>query len=78
MTATALERRPSSEPTISPRLRSAIRASITLAVFAAVYEAIAATSLFPAVLMPSLIRIGTAGKRLVAAMARRPRRTRRA
>jgi len=44
--------------TISPRLRSAVRATVSLVVFALVYEAIARSEYFPAVLMPSLGKIG--------------------
>jgi NitT/TauT family transport system permease protein len=43
---------------LSPRARSAIRAAITLVAFALVYEAVARTGYFPAVLMPSLAKIG--------------------
>ena len=39
-------------------LRSAIRATITLVVFALIYEAIARSGYFPAVLMPTLGKIG--------------------
>lgn len=44
--------------TMSPRLRSAVRATISLVIFALVYEAIARSEYFPAVLMPSLGKIG--------------------
>ncbi|MBM3528585.1 MAG: ABC transporter permease [Alphaproteobacteria bacterium] len=57
MTVAAIDR-PADAPAISPRLRSAIRATITLAGFGVVYELVAATGYFPAVLMPSLIKIG--------------------
>jgi NitT/TauT family transport system permease protein len=57
VTATAIER-PRSAPAISPRLRSAIRAAVTILGFGLIYEAIAASGYFPAVLMPSLAKIG--------------------
>jgi len=44
--------------TMSPRLRSAVRATISLVIFALLYEAIARSEYFPAVLMPSLGKIG--------------------
>jgi NitT/TauT family transport system permease protein len=43
---------------MSARMRSAIRATITLIVFALIYEAIARSGYFPAVLMPTLGKIG--------------------
>jgi NitT/TauT family transport system permease protein len=44
--------------TMSPRVRSTVRATITLIVFALFYETIARSGYFPAVLMPSLVKVG--------------------
>lgn len=59
MTVTALPPPSPAAAGISPRLRSAIRATITLVVFALIYEAFARSGLFPPVLMPSLLKIGS-------------------
>jgi NitT/TauT family transport system permease protein len=40
------------------RLRSAVRAAISLAAFALIYELVARSGLFPAVLMPTLGKVG--------------------
>jgi hypothetical protein len=45
-------------PAFATRWRSAIRAAITIVVFALIYEAIARSGYFPAVLMPTLGKIG--------------------
>ncbi len=45
-------------PAFSTRWRSAIRATITIVVFALLYEAVARSGYFPAVLMPTLGKIG--------------------
>ena len=43
---------------MSARGRSALRATITIVVFALLYEAVARSGYFPAVLMPTLGKIG--------------------
>jgi NitT/TauT family transport system permease protein len=45
-------------PAFATRWRSAIRATITIVAFALVYEAVARSGYFPAVLMPTLGKIG--------------------
>jgi len=45
-------------PAFTTRWRSAIRATITIVVFALIYDAIARSGYFPAVLMPTLGKIG--------------------
>jgi NitT/TauT family transport system permease protein len=59
MTVTALPPSSPADSGMSPRLRSAVRAAITLVVFALIYEAFSRSGIFPAVLMPSLTRIGS-------------------
>ena len=44
--------------TTTGRARSAVRAAISLLVFALVYEAVARSGYFPAVLMPTLGKVG--------------------
>jgi NitT/TauT family transport system permease protein len=46
-------------PAVSARTRSSIRAAITIVAFALLYEAIARSGYFPAVLMPTLPKIGS-------------------
>jgi NitT/TauT family transport system permease protein len=58
MTAIVTQDPTPTTPAFSTRWRSAIRATITIVVFALIYDAIARSGYFPAVLMPTLGKIG--------------------
>ena len=58
MTAIVTQDTSPASPAFSVRWRSAIRAAITIVVFALLYEAVARSGYFPAVLMPTLGKIG--------------------